>query len=84
MDNVRERLVVCFSAVFPGLSRLDASTATTDTIQAWDSSHHFMLMQVIEEEFGIQIPEEAVGEIESFAGFENYLNGERQRIPENT
>jgi acyl carrier protein len=32
-----------------------------------------MLMQVIEEEFGIQIPEEAMGEIDSFSGFEMYL-----------
>lgn len=32
-----------------------------------------MLMQVIEETFDIRIPEEAVGEIDSFAGFEDYL-----------
>ena len=74
MNDLRERLVACFLAVFPGLSALEAPTATIDSIQGWDSSRHFMLMQVIEEEFGIQIPEEVVGEIESFAGFENYLH----------
>lgn len=79
MDNLRERLVVCFTAVFSGISALEVATATIDTVPSWDSSHHFLLMQVIEEEFGIQIPEEVVGEIDSFAGFENYLNGDGQR-----
>jgi acyl carrier protein len=84
MDNLRERLVVCFTAVFPGLSALDAPTASIDTIPAWDSSHHFILMQVIEEQFAIQIPEAVVGEIDSFAGFENYLKGDGQPISGDT
>jgi acyl carrier protein len=84
MNNLRERLVACFAAVFPDLSALEAPAATVDTIPAWDSSHHFMLMQVIEEEFGIQIPEAVVGEIDSFAGFENFLNGDGQGISGNS
>ena len=84
MDNLRERLVICFAAVFPGLSTLEAPTATIDSIPAWDSSHHFMLMQIIEEEFGIQIPEEVGGEIDSFAGFENYLSRVAQGCLGNT
>jgi len=75
MDDVRQRLVACFTAVFPGLSVMEAPAATVDNVRTWDSSHHFMLMQVIEEEFGIQIPEEVLGDIESFAGFENHLGG---------
>jgi acyl carrier protein len=73
MDNLHARLIACFTAVFPGLTPEEASTATIDTVPAWDSSHHFMLMQVIEEDFAIQIPEEVLGEIDSFAGFEDYL-----------
>jgi acyl carrier protein len=73
MDNLHPRLIACFTAVFPGLTPEEASTATIDTVRAWDSSHHFMLMQVIEEDFAIQIPEEVLGEIDSFAGFEDYL-----------
>ena len=74
MDNLRERLVMCFAAVFPGLPSSEAPAAAIDTTSAWDSSHHFLLMQVIEEEFGIQIPEEVLGEIDSFAGFESFLS----------
>lgn len=73
MDSPRARLVACFTAVFPALAPEDAPGSTAETVPAWDSSHHFMLMQVIEETFDIRIPEEAVGEIDSFAGFEDYL-----------
>ena len=44
-----------------------------DTLPAWDSSHHFMLMQIVEEAFGTPVPEEMMGEIDSFAGFRDYL-----------
>ena len=73
MDSTRERLLACFAAVFPRLGPDEALAATVDTTPEWDSSHHFLLMQVIEDAFGIQIPEEAIGEIESFAAFEDYL-----------
>jgi acyl carrier protein len=73
MDDLRARLIVCFTAVFPGLTPDEAPNASTDTLPAWDSSNHFLLMQTIEETFGIQIPEELLGEIDSFAGFERYL-----------
>ena len=73
MDSPHARLIACFAAVFPELRPDEAPSATTDTVPAWDSSHHFMLMQVIEEDFAIQIPEEVLGEIDSFAGFEDYL-----------
>ena len=74
MDTVRSRLITCFAAVFPGLTPDHAPNANFDNVAAWDSSHHFMLMQVIEESFGVQIPEQVLGEIDSFRGFEDYLS----------
>ena len=73
MDITHQRLVSCFTTVFPTLSEDQAPGATMDTVRDWDSSHHFMLMLVIEESFSIQIPEEAMGEIDSFRAFEDYL-----------
>ena len=73
MDSTHQRLVSCFTTVFPTLSEAQAPGATMDTVRDWDSSHHFMLMQVIEEAFSIRIPEEAMGEIDSFRAFEDYL-----------
>jgi acyl carrier protein len=80
MSSLRERLATCFSAVFPGLGPDEAPMATIDTVAAWDSSHHFMLMQVIEETFDIRVPEETIGEIDSFAGFERYLAREGKQL----
>ncbi|MDE3167737.1 MAG: hypothetical protein KGN36_18190 [Acidobacteriota bacterium] len=48
--------------------------ATIDTVANWDSSNFFLLVQVIEESFGVPLPEEALAEIDSFAGFEDYLS----------
>jgi len=75
MESLRPRLIACFTAVFPGLSADQAPAATIDTVPAWDSTHHYMLMQVIEENFGVRLPEEVLGEIDSFAGFEDHLSG---------
>lgn len=73
MNDLRERLVECFTAVFPALSPEEAVTATADTVANWDSEHHFTLMQVIEEAFRIKIPQDVLGEIDSFSGFERYV-----------
>jgi acyl carrier protein len=76
MESRRDRLIACFTAVFPGLTPEEAPRATIDTVSSWDSSHHFMLMQVIEENFGVRFSEEVLGEIDSFAGFEDHLAGQ--------
>jgi acyl carrier protein len=73
MDSKTQQLVSCFTTVFPGLGEDQAQHATMDNVRDWDSSHHFMLMQVVEEAFSIRIPEAAMGEIVSFRGFEDYL-----------
>jgi acyl carrier protein len=73
MDDVRERLMHCFIIVFLALAPSDAVVATIDTVPAWDSGHHFMLVQVIEENFDIHIPEDVLAEIDSFDGFACYL-----------
>ena len=75
---MRTRLVDCFTAVFPGLTRDEAPGISIDNFPAWDSSHHFVLMKVIEESFDVKIPEETVGEIDSFPVIENYLVQEGQ------
>jgi acyl carrier protein len=76
MKATRDRLIDCFLVVFPKLSRDEAPLATIDSTDGWDSTEHFMLMGVIEEEFGVSIPEEMIGEIVSFSGFEDYLKSQ--------
>jgi acyl carrier protein len=74
MSTIRDRLLHCFRLVFP--EQIDSSLigATPESIERWDSSNHFLLINVAEEEFGIRIPEEIGGELLSFTSFENYLS----------
>ncbi|HEX4164130.1 MAG TPA: hypothetical protein VHZ55_01530 [Bryobacteraceae bacterium] len=77
---MRDRLLECFHSVFaaqPGASLL---SATPDTIADWDSTRHFLLLQSIEEEFEVRIPERTAGELLSFADFENYLQSKLSSV----
>jgi acyl carrier protein len=56
MDDTRERLERCFSAVFPDLSPDEIRRASPATVGAWDSLANVTLVTVIEEEFGLQLP----------------------------
>ena len=73
MDGIHDRLIACFTAVFPTLSADEAPKVTIDNTAEWDSSNHVLLIHVVEESFGIQIPEDVVAETISFTEFEEYL-----------
>jgi hypothetical protein len=75
MESVQSRLIPCFTVAFPRLPPGEAPKASIHNLPAWDSSNHIMSMKTIEEAFCAQIPEEVLGEIESFSGFEDYLTG---------
>jgi len=44
------------------------------TLESWDSTNHFVLLQVVEEMFEVHISEREAGELLSFTEFEAYLN----------
>jgi acyl carrier protein len=67
MNDARERLVNCFAAVFPRLSKEEIQHATPDMVRDWDSVSNIMLISVIEEEFNTSI---AIEDIENLRSFE--------------
>lgn len=73
MDNVKSRLVTCFKTVFPELSDEDTPTATTDSLQAWDSVATITLMNVVEDEFKIDFDLERLSEVDSFERVYEYV-----------
>lgn len=73
MTELRQRLMNCFSTLFPGNSQDRLNTATPDSIEGWDSTNHFLLLQIVEEEFGLQISEQSGEQLLSFGEFEAYL-----------
>ena len=53
---IEDRLVTCFAAVFPHMSRGEIPSAATATIEEWDSLAGVTLIALIQEEFGVEIP----------------------------
>ena len=67
MSNTQERLINCFSIVFPNLSTEEILRASTASVATWDSLATVTLVSVIEEEFGLTI---TPGEYEYLVSFE--------------
>ncbi|HEY3416851.1 MAG TPA: acyl carrier protein [Armatimonadota bacterium] len=79
MDPITTRLVACFQTVFPALSEGQARQASPASVAAWDSVAAITLVNVLEEEFGIEIDFELLPELTSFDRFEQYLRKETTR-----
>jgi acyl carrier protein len=73
MSSLEQRLLACFESVFLGEPAARLATATPDSLSRWDSTNHFLLIQVIEEEFQIRIPERDSGDLLSFQAWAGYL-----------
>jgi acyl carrier protein len=73
MDNMEARLLRCFTVVFPDLSEKELADASMETVEEWDSVASVTLVNVLEEEFGIQIAPEDIEQLLSFRRVLNYL-----------
>ena len=73
MDEVADRLVRCFSSVFPDLNTEQIYEANVDSLSAWDSLAAVTLVAVIQEEFGLQIDLADLPALTSFAAVRNYV-----------
>jgi acyl carrier protein len=69
-----ERLLKCFRVVFPNHGDAELVQATTETLAAWDSVAAITLVNVVEEEFGVQMDYEVVPELTSFEAVRSYLS----------
>lgn len=65
-DDARERLLRCFEAVFPAVPAARLPQLSTDNEPAWDSLATATLVAVIEEEFGAEVPVDALPTLTSF------------------
>lgn len=66
MENIDERIKDVMSGVFG----IDADTldeeSSQDNVEGWDSIKHLDLIVSLEEEFGVSIPIEEVGNLTNF------------------
>jgi acyl carrier protein len=75
MDDVRARLSKCFLVVFPKLKPEEVPSASNQTLASWDSLATVTLVNVIEEEFGVQIDPDDFGKLLSFTDAEALVKG---------
>ena len=72
-DSPEQRLVRVFQIVFPDLPTAAIQTASQDTVESWDSVAAITLINVIEEEFEIQMDFDDVAGLTSFPAILKYL-----------
>lgn len=73
MDETRDRLIKCFQVVFPDLPEAAVASASTATVAAWDSVAAITLMNVVEDEFAIEMDLDDLGNLDSFGKLYSYL-----------
>ena len=66
LPDLRSRLTICFSSVFPALEESEIPRSSVASLDAWDSLGSINLYSLIEEEFGIEISMEYVDRLLSF------------------
>ena len=73
MDETKQRLTNCFRVVFPELTETEILAASQETVAAWDSVAAITLVNVIEDEFGVELDLDNLSELDSFAKVNKYL-----------
>jgi acyl carrier protein len=73
MDETRQRLTNCFQVVFPELPLEAIPTASTTTIATWDSVAAITLMNVLEDEFSLEMDLDDLADLDSFEKIHAYL-----------
>jgi acyl carrier protein len=82
MTDLANRLVGCFTSVFPDLSAEAAREATAKSLKSWDSVASVTLVTVIEEEFGIRIDAGDIPDLSCFRRISLYVEAKlRGQLP---
>jgi len=76
MDPIATRLTNCFQIVFPDLAPADLPSASQSSLAAWDSTAAITLVNVIEDEFAVQVEFDRLADLDSFAKIHDYLSQE--------
>ena len=72
MENFKIKIVM--SAVFEVPLESITYDASPDNIENWDSLRHLNLILALEEEFGVSIPDEEVGNLVNYKLIELIIN----------
>lgn len=78
MDETKARLIKCFETVFPDLKESEIPHVTQESLAAWDSIAAITLVNVIEDEFQIQMDLDELGDLDTFPRILAYLEKAHQ------
>ena len=78
MDETRQRLANCFQVVFPDMPQDEIAAASTATVASWDSVAAITLMNVVEDEFGLEMDLDDLADLDSFEKLYSYLQKRQQ------
>jgi acyl carrier protein len=73
VSDAKEKVVRCFSNVFPDIRRDEIPRASMASLAAWDSVAHITLLSSIAEEFGLDFEIEDFEELISYDLIVDYL-----------
>jgi acyl carrier protein len=73
VNHVTERLCECFREVFPELADDQIETAVRADMSEWDSLAALTLLTVVEEAFGVELDDDDVAKLTSFASMLNVV-----------
>ena len=74
MESVQTKIYQLMSNVFEIPVEEISEDSSLDNIESWDSIRHLNLILAIEEEFGITIPDEEVGNLVNYKLIELTIN----------
>ena len=74
MESVQPKIYQLMSNVFEIPVEELSEDSSLDSIESWDSVRHLNLILAIEEEFGITIPDEEVGNLVNYKLIELTIN----------
>ena len=77
MDEMEDRLIRCFSAVFPALTAEQIRASSPEFLSAWDSLTAVTLAAVLDEEFGLQINPADLPDPATFEAVQNHIRTHR-------
>ena len=73
MNQLTDRLASCFRTVFPDLTEGQIRSASQATLPQWDSVASITLVNVMDDEFGMQFDMDELTALDSFSAVHQYL-----------
>lgn len=78
MTDIRNRLVKCFRIVFPDVPETEIPQLTQAATAKWDSVATITLLNVVEDEFRVEMDLDEAAKFSSFDKIQSYLQQQPQ------